>query len=280
MNKPIISIIVPCYNQSLYMRETLDCLYKQTIKSWECVIVNDGSTDNTLEIAKEYVEKDNRYKLVNKRNGGLADARNAGIKASYGKYILPLDSDDLIAPTYCEKAVDYLESHPEVTLAYCKARYFGDRDDEWILPDYDYEKFLFKNQIFCSCVYRRTDFDKAGGYNTNMIYGWEDWDFLLSILDRHSIVYRIPEILFFYRKHGISMIDDASKKYKELGNKIVANHLDIYSPYLNKIITTENENVMLRKELYNIKCSNSFKFASFLMKILTFIKNISFKLFS
>ena len=271
---PLISIIVPCYNQSQYMRETLDCLKKQTIEEWECIIVNDGSTDNTLEIAKEYVKSDNHYVLVDKPNGGLADARNAGIKASHGKYILPLDSDDLIASTYAEKAVSYLEEHPETTLVYCKAKYFGDRDEEWNLPEYDFDKLLFCNQIFCSCVYRRCDYDRTEGYNTNMKHGLEDWNFLLSLLNKESKVYRIPEILFFYRKHGVSMIANTNKHTKELYCRIVANHIDLYYPYLYHAIITQGEIEYLRGELNGILNSNAYKLGNTLIKPFRWLKAI------
>lgn len=270
---PIISIIVPCYNQSQYMRETLDCLQKQTIGDWECIIVNDGSTDNTLDIAKEYVANDKRYILVDKQNGGLADARNAGIKVSRGKYILPLDSDDIIDPTYAEKAVKYMEEHPETTLVYCKAKYFGDIDEEWNLPEYDFDKLLFGNQIFCSCVYRRCDYDRTEGYNTNMKHGLEDWNFLLSLLNKESKVYRIPEILFFYRKHGVSMVTDTTKHSQELYNRVVANHVDLYYPYLHTVISGSQEIKYLRKELNGILNSNAYKLGNALIKPLKWLKN-------
>ena len=271
--KPLISIIVPCYNQSQYMRETLDCLKKQTIKDWECVIVNDGSTDNTLEIAKEYVKSDNRYVLVDKPNGGLADARNAGIKASHGKYILPLDSDDLIAPTYAEKAVKYMEEHPETTLVYCKAKYFGDRDEEWNLPEYDFDKLLFGNQIFCSCVYRRRDYDRTDGYNTNMKHGLEDWNFLLSLLNKESKVYRIPEILFFYRKHGVSMLSETGKHYEELCNRIVANHIDLYYPYLHNVIMWQGQVEYYKTELDKIIRSRAYRLGNLLLALPKWMKS-------
>ena len=253
MGEALISIIVPCYNQSLYMRETLDCLKKQTYQNWECVIVNDGSTDNTLEIAKEYVANDHRYILVDKTNGGLADARNAGIKASHGRYILPLDSDDLISPSYTEKAVYLLEQHPELELVYCRAKFFGDRNDEWILPTFDYTLLMYQNLIFCSCIYRRSDYDKTSGYNPNMIYGWEDWDFLLSLLNKNSKVYKIPEVLFFYRKHGTSMLSTTNKHSQELYNQLISNHIDLYYPLLYKIITSKK----LESNYYSISNSKS-----------------------
>jgi len=272
MGKPLISIIVPCYNQSLYMRDTLDCLKNQTYQNWECIIVNDGSTDNTLDIAKEYITNDHRYILVDKANGGLADARNAGIRASHGRYILPLDSDDLIGPTYTGKAVAYLEQHPEIKLVYCRAKFFGDRNDEWILPAYNYDLLLYKNHIFCSCIYRRSDYDKTSGYNPNMLYGWEDWDFLLSLLEKNNKVYQIPEILFFYRKHGNSMLTTTNQHSKYLYNQLISNHIDIYYPLLYKIITSEKEIKQLESNYFGIKNSRSYKLGHTLLKPLRFIK--------
>ncbi len=274
MEKPLISIIVPCYNQSLYMRETLDCLKKQTYQNWECVIVNDGSTDNTLEIAEEYVSEDSRYILVDKTNGGLADARNSGIKASHGRYILPLDSDDLIDPSYTEKAIACLEHYPEISLVYCRAKYFGDRNDEWVLPEFDYDLLLHRNHIFCSCIYRRSDYDKTSGYNLNMIYGWEDWDFLLSLLDKDSKVYKIPEVLFYYRKHGTSMLSTTNKHSEELYNQLIANHIDTYYPLLHKVITSEKEINLWKSKYHSICSSKSYKLGNAILRPFRYIKKL------
>lgn len=270
--EPIISIIVPCYNLAVYMRETLDCLKKQTLADWECVIVNDGSTDNTLDIAKEYVESDSRYKLVNKPNGGLSDARNAGIKVSHGKFILPLDSDDLIDPTYTEKAVKYLTENPDVKLVYCKAKYFGDRNDEWVLPKYDYNGLLLSNQIFCSCVYRRSDFDKTAGYDTNMKKGLEDWDFLLSLLDGNSKVYKIPEILFFYRKHGKSMISGANNISQEITNYIYQKHKKKYTELLGSPYRAYFDAHLYKTELHKLLDSNAYKVGKTILAPLRWLK--------
>lgn len=274
MEEKLISIIVPCYNQSMYMRETLDCLKKQTYQNWECVIVNDGSTDNTLEIAKEYVANDHRYILVDKPNGGLADARNAGIKASHGPYILPLDSDDLIDPSYTEKAIAYLEHHPEIVLVYCRARFFGDRDDEWILPTFDYDLLLHRNHIFCSCIYRRSDYDKTSGYNPNMKYGWEDWDFLLSLLDKDSKVHKIPEVLFFYRIHGKSMITTTHNHKEYLYNRLIANHIEIYYSSLHKIITSEQEINLWKSKYHSLCSSRSYKLGNLILRPLRYFKKL------
>ena len=91
---PLISVIVPCYNQAQYLDECLQSVLDQTYQNWECIIVNDGSPDHTEEIAKRWLEKDNRFRYIYKDNGGLSSARNAGIREAKGEYLFFLDSDD------------------------------------------------------------------------------------------------------------------------------------------------------------------------------------------
>ena len=109
MNNPLVSVIVPCYKQAHFLPETLNAVLNQTYDNWECIIVDDGSPDNTIEVANSFILRDKRFKLVSQENQGLAMARNNGIAASRGYFILPLDSDDMIDSTYLEKAVDYFK---------------------------------------------------------------------------------------------------------------------------------------------------------------------------
>lgn len=97
-----VSIIIPIYNVEKYLRRCLDSVLNQTFSDWEAICVNDGSPDNCMEILKEYCAKDSRFKIVDKKNGGLSDARNAGMKVATGEYVLYLDSDDFIHPQTLE----------------------------------------------------------------------------------------------------------------------------------------------------------------------------------
>ena len=101
---PAISIIIPVYNVEKYLRRCLDSVLNQTFSDWEAICVNDGSPDNSGKILAEYAERDKRFKIVNKTNGGLSDARNAGFPHATGKYIMYLDSDDFIHPQTMEIA--------------------------------------------------------------------------------------------------------------------------------------------------------------------------------
>ncbi len=233
---PLISVIVPCYKQADLLPETLESVIAQTYSNWECVIVNDGSPDNTEEVAMLYCEKDTRFKYVWKENGGLASARNFGIRNSLGDYILPLDSDDLIGSTYMELAMNHFKDNPETKLVYCKAQKFGTENGLWELGDYDYNMMLWANIIFCTCFYRRSDYNETSGYNTNMKYGYEDWDFLLSLLKPEDKVYCIPEVLFFYRMKQKSMVKSMGPKMEYTLKQIGKNHQDVYAPYVSDVL--------------------------------------------
>lgn len=270
--QPRISIIVPCYNGAKYIRETLDCLQKQTIDDWECIIVNDGSTDNSLEILREYAEKDSRYKYIDKENGGPAIARNTAIAASSGKYILPLDADDLIAPFYAEKAVDYLENHPKCKVVYGEAEYFDGRTGVWELPDYDYENELWENAIYCTAVYRKSDYDKTIGYNPNMNYGNEDWDFWLSLLAEGDEVYKIPATVLFYRKHSFSHTTDLVSNIEKAYQQMILNHIERYKPYFYKLFLLKNSNEYLQKELKGVLRSRRYKLGNSILSFLSMFR--------
>lgn len=233
----LLSIIVPCYNQAEYLSETLESVTNQNLTDWECIIVNDGSPDNTEEIAMNWVEKDARFKYYHKENSGLANTRNFGIKHSIGKYILPLDSDDKISNDYTLEAIDILENNANVKIVYSKAMKFGIETGEWdLLPYSYYNELFFRNCIHCSGIYRRLDYDKTIGYNPNMKEGWEDYDFWLSLLTEDDRVVKIDKFHFLYRIKNISMRTQISKDIESrLKIQLFKNHQDVYLKYMNPL---------------------------------------------
>lgn len=236
---PRVSVIIPCYKQAKYLPETLDSVLSQTYNDWECIMVNDGSPDNTEEVARDYCNKDNRFKYIYQGNQGPATARNNGIKASSGEYILPLDSDDLISPTYIEKAVAYLDAHSDVKLVYSRSELFSETERrECDMGKYTYKDFLLAEcLIFSASMYRRADYDKTIGYNPNMIYGIEDWDFWITLLSPDDKVYQIDEVLFHYRVGENSMVSRKAMIYQEDACAILyRNHADDYAPYVDRFV--------------------------------------------
>ena len=119
---PLVSVITPCYNYAHFLPETAESVLQQKYSPLEYIIVNDGSSDNTEEIAKQYCKQDSRVKYIKQENQGLPSARNTGISMAKGKYILPLDADDTISPDYARKAVDVLHKNLAFTELADKAR--------------------------------------------------------------------------------------------------------------------------------------------------------------
>ena len=113
----LVSVIIPCYNQAQYLPDALGSVLAQTYPHWECIVVNDGSPDNTEEVAQQWCEKDNRFRYLHKQNGGLSSARNAGLDAAKGDYIQFLDADDAIHSEKLEIQTGTLQNSAENALS-------------------------------------------------------------------------------------------------------------------------------------------------------------------
>lgn len=225
--KNVVSIIVPCYNQAQYLEEALQSVLDQTYINWECIIINDGSPDHTEEIAKEWVNKDSRFKYLNKENGGLSSARNFGISQSTGAFILPLDADDKIAPDYVSLAVQSFQEDTSLKVVYCKVEKFGEEQGLWQLPDFSRTTLVRGNMIFCSAMYKKVDWIAVGGYDENLIYGLEDWEFWIAILKKDGEVKCIDYLGFFYRIKKASMIKSLhADRINFSENYVHTKHLD------------------------------------------------------
>jgi glycosyltransferase involved in cell wall biosynthesis len=212
--KEKLTVIMPCYNYAKYITETLDSLKKSTYDNWKCIIINDGSTDNSEEVILSQINGDSRFIYVKQENRGLSAVRNLGMSMSNTKYVMCLDPDDKISPTYLENGIKYLDEHDDCVLYYGKAKMFYDdgTEDYWDLPEYNYVKLLKKNCIYSSCILRKSCYDTTNGYDENMT-GYEDWDFLIRYLHGNKKVYMTDDVVFYYRRHDGSMDNKAKKKF-------------------------------------------------------------------
>ena len=279
MQQPVVSIVVPCYKKAQYLSEALDSVLAQSYSVWECVIVNDGSPDNTEEIAMAYCQRDARFHYLAQPNQGVSAARNNGIRLLQGKYILTLDADDWISPTYLEKAVSCLEESPEVKAVYSRCELFGSFGKrEWVMPEYSYERFVMGDMaIVCSAVYRRTDFDHIGGYDESF-QGYEDWDFWLSLLKKEDVVVRLDELLFHYRNDSSIISNMVSQNVKALRNKLCKKHEDIYQPMFADLLYyygLGQELEAVKKDLERTRkvySSHAYQLGKLMMKPFSFLK--------
>jgi glycosyltransferase involved in cell wall biosynthesis len=278
-NQPLVSVIVPCYNQAEFLPEALDCVRAQTYQNWECVIINDGSPDSAEAVAQPYLAKDARFKYLRQENQGPSAARNSGIRHSSGKYILPLDADDRVGSEYLSEAVAALEQDSELKLVYSRVNFFGENHGEWKLPDYSPSELLVRNMIFNSAIFRRTDFDRVGGYDENFRDGHEDWEFWISLLCPAGKVLKLPEIHFFYRIRDCSRQHTLSgKEAIACGLKFYEKHKDIYLRFWGSPQKYLVENLRLKEDWAALMKSPRMKLANLLFMPVDLIREFCKKL--
>ncbi|MBD2117994.1 MULTISPECIES: glycosyltransferase family 2 protein [Microcystis] len=170
---PEISIIVCTYNRAHYLNKGIDSVLNQTFTNWELVIVDDGSSDQTFAVVNPYLEKYNNIRYLKHKNKKQCYAKNAGIQASFGKYLTFLDSDDAYKPNHLESRLQYMKAHPEIDLI--EGGFFS--EDNILVADYYQSDKLINLK---KCVLRPTFFGKRKvffelqGFK-HMIYG-EDTD--------------------------------------------------------------------------------------------------------
>ena len=230
----LVSVIMPCFNDGAYIEESIACVWKQTYPSIELIVIDDGSDEKQTIDILERIKDDERCTVVQTAHEGPSGARNAGIRQAKGKYILPLDSDDLIDKTYIEKAVRAIEEKPERGVVYCFADLFGEDSGPWNLPPYSFKQMLRDNIVFITALFYREDWVKVGGFNTNMKQGMEDYDFFIGLLEIGREIYQIPEVLFHYRikkKSRTTALMDDLDCVKEMYSKIYENHPMFYEKY-------------------------------------------------
>jgi len=208
----MISIICPSYNQQNYLPDAVDSVLQQTSINWELIIVDDGSTDHSLEIANHYAEEHPKVTVISQENKGLASARNTGIMNAIGEYCLFLDADDILMPN----AVERIEKETADIIA-PSLKEFGMSNATVILMDNPkLEDFRVGNRVgYCQAIKTKI-LKSVGGYNPKMVFGYEDLSLTCTLLAKGYQIKTIPEVLWLYRTKEQSMITDAKKHHREL----------------------------------------------------------------
>lgn len=228
MMLPLVSIIIPTYNQCAFICETLDSVIDQQYTYWECIIVDDGSTDNTKQIVQKY-NLESRIRYIYQENQGVCVARNNGVLLATGKYVLFLDSDDKISPSFLQGSVEVMEVNEQIKVVAPSVQLFGLYDRPYMLPKFTIERLMGRNIFIMSSLCRRDDIIRIGGFNNNMKNGLEDWDFWLSILENGGDVVYLEDVFFYYRIRKKSRNRSISKEDLALLRKqIYLNHLSLF----------------------------------------------------
>jgi len=236
MRKPKVSVIIPCYNHGKYIDDSVESVLCQTFDDFEIIIINDGSSDDyTNKILSDY--KKPKTTVINSINQGPSEARNTAIKLAKGEYILPLDADDKLAPEYIEKTLKVFQQQPEISVVYTLGQHFGAINEPCVLKSFTMPDFLLKNVVFITALYKKSDWEKYNGYNKNMIYGWEDFDFWLYFVSDNKKFFRIEEPLFYYRSLEISRTSNVKdEKRMHCFIQIYKNHPMLYLKNIFKVL--------------------------------------------
>ncbi len=234
-NRPKVSVIVPVYNCEKYINTCLESLINQTLKDIEIICINDGSTDNSLKILKEYAEKDCRIKILTKGNEGLSAARNDGLKISTGEYIGYVDSDDWIDTDFYEKLYTAATKHNSET-ACANIMRFGNDKERYRLK-YDKEELFTDNEkklktagiplnnYVWNKIYKRESLVKL---NIPFIEGkaYEDISWSIRVIYGLKGLVTVPDTNYYYRRTSSSIRLSKTQKYNldcEYGEKIMIN---------------------------------------------------------
>lgn len=231
MNK--ISIIIPAYNQGQYLEDCLESAYNQTMQPHEIIVINDGSTDNTREIAERYMFKqfpgmESPVRVINQVNKGLSSARNTGIMNATGDYVLPLDSDDMLKDDAIEKLTSAInETNADIIAP--SFQEFGLNEREVILSQFTIDDLKVANRLPYFCAIKRSRLQEVGGYSPRMKWGYEDYHMWFNLFSVGCNVTFIQKVLAMYRVKENSMIHESNEHAEELHAQIRKDFPEIFN---------------------------------------------------
>lgn len=210
MTTPLVSIVVLCHNYGRFLPEAIESALGQDYPSLEVLVVDDGSTDDSLEIASGYAD---RARILTQENQGLARTCNRGARESSGEYFVFLSADDRLEPTYVSELMQAIEREPEASFAYCSAQLFG--AESGVAPSRPFSAFSLirgRNYINGSALTRRADYLAAGGYPEDLGEdAFDDWDFWLTMLEQGHRGTYVPKPILHWRRHASGSKDPASR---------------------------------------------------------------------
>lgn len=210
MSGPLVSVIVLCHNYARFLPEAVESALAQDHEPLEVLVVDDGSTDDSLEVARRY---EPGVRVLTQENRGLARTCNRGVSEASGEYFVFLSADDRLEPTYVSRLLRAVEREPGASFAYCSSRLFGAQTG--VAPSRPFSAFSLvrgRNFVNGSALTRRGAYLEAGGYPEDLPEGaFDDWDFWLSMLDRGHRGTYVPAPLLHWRRHEGGSKDPASR---------------------------------------------------------------------
>lgn len=235
---PRVSVVMAVCNGERHVRQAIESILNQTFGDFECIIIDDGSTDGSPDIIAEYAVGDGRIHMVRQANAGLTVSLNRGIARARGEYIARMDADDVSVLTRLEKEVAYLDAHPGIALVACFAWIINDAGETVgdhepsVSHDVIRARSFFSGQICHPSVMVRADAVRAlGGYNERFAYA-QDYELWLRLMHGHAVA-TIPEFLFSWRRspQGIGRVKRGEQRCYAQKARIAAIRAGLYPSY-------------------------------------------------
>ena len=250
-NEVAISVIIPCFNHGEFLVDAIASVETCRSDLYEIIIVNDGSKDPlTLRVLSNL--KSAGYRVIDQPNQGQSVARNTGISAAKGRYILPVDADNKVRPDMLYEGIKVLDAASDIGVVYGDVRFFSDEGNvrtfpiqagygyqetinerEWIwrLPDFDLNKLVITCYLDACAVFRKSVWAECGGYDTNMPFkgGCEDWELWLNMASRGWQFHHVPQVLHDYRFDPESETKEWNEPDKR---RILVEHVKKKYPFL------------------------------------------------
>ncbi len=227
---PLVTVVLPCYNQGRYLPEAIQSLLSQSLQEWECIVIDDGSADDSWEVMNRLAVNEPRMRLVRQENAGPSAGRNRGVKEARGRYVQFLDADDLLEPEKLKVHVSELENNTTYSIVYGDVRYFTDErrgdffygvwgeKEPWVgrpaFPGEPIREAVLARNIMAICcpVIRRSVLERVGSFDEG-IRGCEDWEYWIRCAlagEQFRFVDR-PQTMALVRSHSGSSSRDLKR---------------------------------------------------------------------
>jgi len=242
---PKISVLITCFRLGAFLDEAIDSVLAQSVQDFEILIVDDGSDDPETMAILEGFERP-KTQLYRTENQGLARARNFLIEKAHGSFLCVLDADDRLRPRYFEKALDVLETHPEITFVSSWIQAFGEESWVWRKERCDLPALLAEDTVMTAAIVRLEAVRAVGGYDEGMPHqGDEDWELWIRLVASGHQGIILPEVLFEYRRRPGSMSRDCveGEVHLELWNYLLEKHDLLYREHLFEVLSLKEGEV-------------------------------------
>lgn len=248
-----VSVVIPCFNHGAYLPEAVESVERVKRDDIEIIVIDDGSTD---ELTRTVIDKvaARGIKVIRQENKGLGAARNAGVLASQGEYLFPLDADDRLRSGWIDAGIGILDSDPCVGVVYGDAQCFGTQTHRWVAGPFSGERLLNYNFIHCSALYRKAVWEQNRGYETGMpVQGVEDWDFWIGAFEHGWRFEYLPHIVFDYRRAEQSMLTRVAGFEGQINDFVAKKHGPLYrQSWLSVVGERQKERESIKWTLRNL----------------------------